>query len=130
MEFKEFLENNKARFESIDYDLRDLFLHMYGEDEIESLETHDVRDKLDYSGSLHELIDSRIDIYYYDIRKWAVDNWEYVEQAIEEGLTEGESDYHKLIQTGQYVYFSEQMHRELEEMIETINELIGESEAV
>lgn len=33
-------------------------------------------DDLDYDGSVHELVDGMIDIYYYDIRKWAVDNWE------------------------------------------------------
>jgi hypothetical protein len=60
-------------------------------------------DALDYDGTLHEIIDGNIDIYNYDLRKWAVDNWEFVEEAIEEGLTEGLSDYHKLIQMGQYI---------------------------
>ena len=52
---------------------------------------------------MHELIDSYIDIYYYDLRKWAVDNWEFVEEALNEGLCRCVSDYHKLIQMGQYV---------------------------
>ena len=58
---------------------------------------------LDYDGSLHELIDSSIDIYYCDLREWAVDNWEFVEEALNEGLCRCVSDYHKLIQMGQYV---------------------------
>lgn len=60
-------------------------------------------DALDYDGRLHEIIDSYICIYYYELRQWAVDNWEFVEEAMEEGLCEGVSDYHKLIQIGQYV---------------------------
>lgn len=60
-------------------------------------------DALDYDGRLHEIIDSYICIYYYELRSWAVDNWEFVEEAIQEGLCEGVSDYHKLIQAGQYV---------------------------
>ena len=65
---------------------------------------YDLRDTLDYDGSLHELIDSAIDIYYYDLRKWAVDNYDEIEEAMEEGLAEGVTDFHKLIQIGQYNY--------------------------
>jgi hypothetical protein len=73
---------------------------------------------LDYDGSIHELIDSSIDIYYYDLRKWAVDNWQFVEDAIEEGLCEGVSDYHKLIQAGQYLSLREDAQRYVEELYE------------
>lgn len=73
-------------------------------------------DHLDYSGRVHELIDSSIDIYYYDIRKWAVDGWMYVERAIEEGLCEGVTDYHKLIQCGQYMSLREDATRYVEEL--------------
>ena len=57
-----------------------------------------------------------IDIYYYDLRKWSVDNYSYVEDAIEEGLCEGESDFHKLIQAGQYLYYREQANELIEEI--------------
>jgi len=68
----------------------------------------DLIEELDYDGSLHEMIDSYVDIYYYNIRKWAVDNWEYVERAHDEGLVaEGSYDYHKAIQAGQYLYLQE-----------------------
>ena len=65
---------------------------------------YDLRDTLDYDGSLHSLIDSAIDIYYYDLRKWAVDNYDEIEEAMEEGLTVDVTDFHKLIQIGQYNY--------------------------
>jgi len=65
---------------------------------------YELRDALDYDGSLHGLIDSAIDIYYYDLRKWSVENYEHIEEAIEDGLAEGVTDFHKLIQIGQYGY--------------------------
>ena len=73
----------------------DLELEDYSDIEYDSLHN----DACDY---IHELADGRVDIYYYNIRKWAVDNWEYVEYAMEEGLADGVNDYHKLIQIGQY----------------------------
>tara|TARA_R100001244_G_scaffold36527_1_gene33477 strand:- start:5985 stop:6353 length:369 start_codon:yes stop_codon:yes gene_type:complete len=84
---------------------------------------HELYEAIDYDGSMNSIIDSEMDIYYYDIRKWAVDNWEYVEQAIEEGLCEGVSDYHKLIQSGQWVYYSEQAREAVEEIWSDYEEL-------
>jgi len=78
---------------------------------------------LDRDGSVHQLIDSNIDIHYHEIRRWAVDNWQYVEQAIREGLTEGCTDYHKLIQSGQYVQLSEEAREAVEQLY---TELDGE----
>jgi hypothetical protein len=65
---------------------------------------------------VHELIDGNIDIYNRSLREWAVDNYEYVEEAIAEGLCEGETDFHKLIQAGQYIYFREQANEAIEEI--------------
>ena len=80
-------------------------------------EAYEITEALDYDGRLHEIIDGMIDTYYYDIRKWAVDNWEYVEQAIEEGLTDLENpDYHKMIQSGQFLYYTEQANDAIEEI--------------
>lgn len=78
---------------------------------------------LDFDGSVHELIDSNIDIYYYSLRRWAVENWPYVEDAINEGLTEGCTDYHELIQWGQYMQLSEEARDAVEELF---TELDGE----
>jgi hypothetical protein len=69
---------------------------------------YDLRDTLDYDGSLHGLIDRAIDIYYYDLRKWAVDNYDEIEEAMEEGLTADITDFHKLIQIGQYHYLTKE----------------------
>lgn len=72
------------------------------------IEEHwDLEDALD--GSIHEIIDSNVDIYYHSLRQWAVDNWEYIEIADEEGLLPVDFDYHKAIQCGQYVFYREIM---------------------
>ena len=76
-----------------------------GAEKIDSSEV--LYDLLDYSGEIHEIIDSHIDIYNYDLRVWAVENWKYIEEALEEGICEGVNDYHKMIQAGQYIALSE-----------------------
>ena len=78
-------------------DIKDLMEYKLEGDET-FRDCHDLYEHLDYDGSVHWLIDGAIEIYYYDLRKWAVDNWAYVEDAMSEGLTEGVTDYHKLIQ--------------------------------
>lgn len=121
---KELIENNKEEFKQFNPDLVDLIIRKCGEDEIEdSIEEYDLRDTIDYDGSLHELIDSEIEIYNHPLREWAVDNYHYVEDAISEGLCEG-TDYHASIQAGQYLFYSEQYNNELESIVESINELI------
>ena len=95
-------------------DLFDIKLAELKQDtEMCDIEVHDIIDSMDYSGELHEIIDSQIDIYYYDLRQWAGDNWEYCEEAIDEGLTDG-SDYHAMIQAGQYVYYQRETYESIE----------------
>jgi hypothetical protein len=79
-------------------------------------DVYELYNDLEYDGSLHEIIDGSIDIYNYDLRKWAVDNYDYVDQAQDAGLTADDSDYHSRIQTGQYVYYSELANEALEEI--------------
>ena len=69
---------------------------------------------------INDLADNRVDIYHYTIRKWAVDNWIYVEEAMVEGLTEGETDYHKLIQIGQYYKIEQDLREDLHYLLEEI----------
>jgi len=79
-------------------------------------------DALEYDGSVHEVIDNKIDIYYVDLRKWSVNNYSYVEDAISEGLCEGVEDFHKLIQAGQYVCFREEANEAIEEVYKELTE--------
>lgn len=80
-------------------------------------DAHELYEELDYDGSLHELIDGSIDIYNYDLRKWAVDNYEYVEDAIAEGLVDtNDFDFHKAIQSGQYLKLREEANELIEEI--------------
>lgn len=102
-------------------DLKQLITEKLTGDEI-IVNPWELYDLLDHDGSVHNLIDSNIEIYNYPLRQWAVDNWKYVEQAISQGITNG-TDYHKLIQAGQYVQLTERAHEAVEELY---NELDGE----
>ena len=86
---------------------------------------HELYDALEYDGSVHELIDGMIDIYHHDLRVWAVENYGYVEQAIEEGLADG-TDYHASIQAGQYLAYSEDAWEAIEEVYEELTEELEE----
>ena len=70
--------------------------------------------------SIHEIVDGSIDVYYHNLRDWVVDNYNYVEDAMSEGLCEGVTDFHKLIQCGQYMYYREQANEAIEEIFEEI----------
>jgi hypothetical protein len=97
--------------EVIDYDFDDNSLNEF----IDYLE-----DSINDSGAIDEVIDRQIDIYYYDLRKWFVDNFDYVDQAIDEfGKAE---DIHKDIQMGQYLYYSELIYECISDMVDFINE--------
>ena len=75
---------------------------------------------IDYNGTMNEIIDGMIDIYYHDLREWAVKNWDYVERANEEGLGTDGKDYHKDIQCGQYVYFQEKAYNLMDGIYEEV----------
>ena len=101
-------------------ELKELLLNNVQKDDVIS-DCYELVDHLDYSGGLHEIIDSNIDVYYYSLRQWAVDNYNYIEEALEEGFCEGETDFHKLIQWGQYVQLTEEAHDYVEELFSEIN---------
>lgn len=65
----------------------------------------------DASDMISELADSKVDIYYYDLRKWSVDNYNYIEDAISEfGVDTENPDFHKMIQSGQYLAYSNEFY--------------------
>jgi hypothetical protein len=99
-------------------DIKDLLLNnIDSRDEI--ADSGELYDHLDYAGGLHEIIDSNIDIYYYDLRKWAVDNYHWIDEAIESGIAGGDDDFHKLIQGGQYMALNQ-------DAVEIVEELFNE----
>lgn len=122
--FNDLAKQYTATLESeIDGEVLALFLRFYGEEDSDQiLIDQDVFEKLDYDGSLHELIDGQIDIYYHSLRVWSVDNWAYVEDAISDGLADG-TDHHKSIQAGQYLSYQEDTYNELRKLIELLNEI-------
>ena len=112
----------KAQFDAnlVDFVLNDRLCM-----ELKLHEYDDIKDGAFYDcvwDFIAELADSRVDIYYYDIRKWAVDNWSHVEDAMNEGLTEGVTDYHKLIQIGQFYKIEQDLRDDLYNLIEEIKD--------
>lgn len=83
---------------------------------------YELYDQLDYSGHLHSLIDSSIDLYNYDLRAWAVENYYYIELAMEEGFCEGVTDFHRLIQCGQYMMYSDIMRQDVHDLFNVLND--------
>lgn len=77
---------------------------------------YQVIEALDYDGSLHELIDGNIEIYNYELRTWAVDNYEYIQEAEDQGLIADDTEYHARIQCGQYVKLQEEAYQAVEEI--------------
>jgi len=57
--------------------------------------------------AINELSDAKIDIYNHDLRVWAVNNYDYIEEAVEEyGFDYKTFDFHKLIQLGQFYAYN------------------------
>jgi|GEM_PF-2590234 len=123
MTFDELNLEKHKKTKDYDTDLLNLFAQYYDDDEIETLDFHNVKERLDYSGGLHELIDRKIEIYNYELRKWAVENYQYVEDAISEGLSDG-TDFHQSIQSGQYLSYSQQLDKDLGQLVDDINEIV------
>ena len=91
--------------------LSDLFDGMKFDDFNEVVDYLEDNDSCCISDVITELSDSMIDIYYYDLRAWSVDNYEYIEDAISEGLTDTKNpDFHKMIQSGQFLAFSNEFY--------------------
>ena len=117
-----YLKNLNLKFDGdiVDFVTNDdLFKEIELEDYNDIEDTNLSRYPYDY---IHELADGRVEIYYYKIRQWAVDNWRYVEYAMEEGLAEGVTDYHKLIQIGQYYKIEQDLMDDLYHLIEEIKD--------
>ena len=80
----------------------------------------ELREIFDQDLYLHEHVDGMINIYNHELRLWAVHYWEWVEEAMQEGLA-SDSDYHQAIQAGQYVYYNAAAYEAIEEIFDNIN---------
>ena len=66
----------------------------------------------DLSDFINELSDSKVDVYNYDLRKWVVDNYNYIEDAVSEyGYDYHDFDFHKIIMMGQYLAFNNEFNK-------------------
>ena len=81
------------------------------------------------SDNIMELADSKIDCYNYDLRKWSVDNYNYIEDAISEfGINTDKPDFHQMIQRGQYYAYSNEFYSLVDEFKDYIETLDFEEE--
>jgi len=74
---------------------------------------------------ISELADSKVDCYYYILREWSVNNYEYIEEAIDEFGAPNPFDFHKAIQIGQYKAYSDEFYalkQEFKEFVEGLDE--------
>lgn len=102
------------------FDVEEILNNISIKDLLTACDDDDLYNVLDHNGLLHAHIDSMIDIYFYDLRKWAVDNYNYIDEAIDEGITE-DNDFHQLIQSGQYIYY----RKEMSELCTEIEDIVG-----
>lgn len=68
------------------------------------------------SDIITEIADNNVDLYYYDLFKWLPDNYEYVEQAIDELGAPKEFDIPKAIQMGQFYKNEQDLYKDLDTM--------------
>lgn len=80
----------------------------------------------DYSGYhyicdvISEIADSNVDIYTYDLFEWAKTNYEWVEEAISQGLCDmSNPDIPKMLQAGQYEQNTSDLYEHLDASILT-----------
>ena len=67
---------------------------------------------------ISEIADSNIDVYTYDLLKWLPDNYEWVEEAISQGLCNmSEPDIPRMIMAGQYEKYSSELYECLDEIM-------------
>lgn len=91
--------------------LKDLFYGMEFESFGELIDYLNGDDSNYISDKISELSDSIVDVYYYSLREWSVDNYGYIEDAIEEfGVDTKNPDFHKMIQMGQYFAYSQEFY--------------------
>lgn len=87
-------------------DLKEMIEYINPQSKEELLDYLNNDDNNYISDSISERVDNHIDIYYYDLRKWSVDNFNYIDEAIADGLCIS-ADFHQHIQAGQYLYYTE-----------------------
>ena len=84
-------------------------------------EAHELHSHFENEFHLYEYIDGMVDIYNYDLRIWAVDQWAVGGGCRGSGTVCLGSDYHKMIMAGQYQYYSHAAMEAIWELFDDIN---------
>lgn len=68
-----------------------------------------------------EIADNHVDIYHYDLLEWAKNNYEYVEEAMDEfGIatdSNGKADFMRCIMQGQFLAYEREIYENLENIL-------------
>lgn len=79
--------------------------------------------------NITSLADSKVDIYYHDLREWSVNNYNYIEDAMGEfGVNTDKPDFHQLIQQGQYYAYTNEFYNLVNEFKDYLESLEFEEE--
>ena len=79
-------------------------------------------DWLEGNDESYEYADSMVDVYNYALRQWAVENYAYIEEAIDDLGAPEPFDFHKAIQYGQYHKYLQDIYSDCQALIEFIKE--------
>lgn len=75
------------------------------------------------SDAISEISGSKIDIYYSNLNEWLKncdDAIEYCEKAVQESFIDVNNfDFYKMIQSGQYLYYTDLFYNNLDDIVKT-----------
>lgn len=67
---------------------------------------------------IQQIADNEIDIYTSDLLEFAKNHYEYIEQAVNEGLVDtSDFDFLGAIRSGEYLYISEDLNSNIDDII-------------
>ena len=67
---------------------------------------------------IQEIADNEVDIYTSDLLEFAKNHYEYIEQAVNEGLVDtSKFDFLGAIRSGEYLYISEDLNSNVDDII-------------
>ena len=123
MTLLEFLQSKNIKIpKDCPVDLEDLF--RYIEDVTSTNDAVNCLYDLDADGAIHEAIDSAVDIYTADLWKWAANNYEYIDMAIDEGFCTLDNGIVSCLQAGQYYQINEEVWTIINDITNKLDDLL------
>jgi len=94
--------------------LEEVFRYTEASEDADIDDVMEILENIDDNGHLHQAIDGSVDVYNYTLREWSLDNPEYIERAVNEGLIDFKRfDYHALLMAAQYLQIEDETYEVL-----------------